>query len=109
MLRRWIFNRMRDSRFGDSVVLAFLVVQALDGVLTYVGVSLGQAGEANPIVGALIVAFGIGPGLAGAKLVAASLGIALHLFGTHRLVALLTALYFCAAILPWTALLAGTS
>jgi hypothetical protein len=108
MLRRWIFNRTRDSRFGDGVVLAFLVVQALDGVFTYMGVALGRAGEGNPIVGGMMAVFGLGPGLAGAKLLAGSLGIALHLFGTHRLVALLTALYLGAAIVPWAALLAAT-
>jgi hypothetical protein len=108
MLRRWIFNRTRESRFGDGVVLAFLVVQALDGVLTYVGISLGQAGEGNPVVAGLMATFGLGPGLAGAKLLAGSLGIALHLFGTHRVVALLTAIYVAAAIVPWAALLAAT-
>jgi hypothetical protein len=106
MLVRWIFNRTRESRFGNGVVLAFLVVQALDGVLTYVGLSLGRAAEGNPLVGTLMAAFGLGPGLAGAKLFAGSLGITLHLFGTHRLVALLTALYLAAAIMPWAALLA---
>jgi len=109
MLGRWIFNRSRESHFGNGVVLAFLVVQALDGVFTYVGVSLGHAGEGNPLVAGLMGAFGLGPGLAGAKLVAGSLGIALHLFGTHRLVALLTAFYLCAAIFPWAAVLASTS
>ena len=105
MLRRWIFNRSRESRFGNSVVVAFLVVQALDGVFTYVGISLGAAGEGNPLVAGMMAVFGLGPGLAGAKLVAGSLGITLHLFGTHRLVALLTAFYLGAAILPWAALL----
>jgi hypothetical protein len=108
MLRRWIFNRSRDSRFGNGVVLAFLLVQALDGVLTYVGISLGQAAEGNPLVAGVMTVFGLGPGLAGMKLVAGSLGITLHLFGTHRLVALLTALYVCAAIIPWAALLTAT-
>ena len=108
MLRGWIFNRNRESRFGDGVVLAFLVVQALDGVLTYVGISLGHAGEGNPIVGGLMTVFGLGPGLASAKLAAASCGIALHLFGTHRLVALLTALYVGGALVPWVALLSAT-
>jgi hypothetical protein len=108
MLRHWIFNRARESRFGDGVVLAFLVVQALDGVLTYVGISLGQAAEGNPIVGGMMTMFGLGAGLAGAKLLAGSFGIALHLFGTHRLVALLTALYVAVAIVPWAALLAST-
>jgi hypothetical protein len=108
MLRRWIFNRNQESRFGNWVVLAFLLVQGLDGVLTYVGVALGHAREGNPIVGGLMAIFGLGAGLAGAKLLAGSLGIALHLCGTHRLVALLTALYVGAAIVPWAALLAST-
>lgn len=107
MLSSWIFNRSRESRFGDSVVLAFLVVQALDGVLTYVGLtSNGPVTEGNPIVASLMALFGLGPGLAGAKLVAGSLGITLHLFGTHRLIALLTAIYLVVAILPWATLLA---
>jgi hypothetical protein len=105
MLRHWIFNRSKESLFGNGVVLAFLLVQGLDGVLTYVGVSLGHAGEGNPVVAALMTLFGLGPGLAGAKLLAGSLGIALHIFGTHRLVALLTALYVGVAILPWATLL----
>jgi hypothetical protein len=106
MLSRWIFNRSRESRFGDWVVLAFLVVQALDGVLTYVGMmSVDRAAEGNPLLVALMAAVGLGPGLAGAKLLAGSLGIALHLFGTHRLVALLTAIYVAAAIVPWAAMI----
>ncbi len=106
MLSRWIFNRSRASGFGDLAVIAFLVVQALDGVLTYIGlVSLGSHMEGNPVVASLMVTFGMGPGLTGAKLVAATLGIGLHLTGVHRLVAVLTAIYLAAAVLPWTALL----
>lgn len=106
MLSRWIFNRSTASGFGDLAVIAFLLVQALDGVLTYVGlVTLGSHMEGNPVIASLMVAFGMGPGLAGAKLVAGTLGIALHLTGVHRLVAVLTAIYLAAAILPWTALL----
>ena len=109
MLRGWIFNRNRGSRFGDGVVLAFLLAQALDGVLTYVGISYGSAGEGNPVVAGLMAAFGLGPGLAGAKLAAAACGIGLHLFGTHRVVALLTAFYIVAALVPWVVLLSATS
>lgn len=106
MLSGWIFNRSQASSFGDLAVLAFLVVQALDGVLTYIGlVTLGTHMEGNPFIASLMVTFGMGLGLTGAKLVAGTLGIALHLTGVHRLVALLTAIYLAAAILPWTALL----
>jgi hypothetical protein len=104
---RWIFNRSGESRFGNLVVVAFLLTQALDGVLTYVGVnSLDHVTEGNPVVAGLMATIGFGPGLLSAKLWACGLGSALHLSGTHRLVALLTAVYLVAAILPWTAVLA---
>ncbi len=94
------------SFFGDLVIVAFLVCQALDGVFTYVGLQLFGSGiEANPLISAALPYFGGAATLAGAKLLAASLGIALHLPGVHRVVALLTALYFCAALTPWTVLL----
>jgi hypothetical protein len=107
VLALWIFNRTKESLFGDFIVLTFLVIQALDGALTYVGLAtIGQVVEGNPLVASLMTSFGFGIGLAGAKLFAASLGIALHLFGAHRLVAVLTAFYFAAAIVPWVAVFA---
>lgn len=107
---RWIFNRSADSRFGNRVVIVFLLAQALDGALTYVGVtSIGHVSEGNPLVAGLVASFGLGPGLVSAKLWACGLGAALHLSGTHRLVAVLAAFYFVGAILPWTALLAMAS
>lgn len=110
MLSRWIFNRSRASTFGNAAVVAFLLVQGLDGVLTYIGlVTLGPQMEGNPFVASLMVAFGMGAGLTGAKLVAAVLGIALHLTGVHRLVALLAGIYFAVAVIPWTALLLLTT
>jgi hypothetical protein len=48
---------------------------------------------------------GGGAALVGAKLVAGSLGILLHLTGVHRIVAALTCLYFAAAVVPWARLL----
>jgi hypothetical protein len=74
MLPGWIFRRSPESLFGNAAVVAFLLVQACDGVLTYIGlVTLGSCTEGNPIVASLMAAFGLGPGLAGAKLVAAFL------------------------------------
>jgi cation transporter-like permease len=94
------------SLFGDLVIVVFLVCQALDGVFTYVGLqSFGPSIEANPLICAALPYFGGAATLAGAKLVAALLGIALHLTGVHRVVAALTALYLCAAVTPWTVLL----
>jgi hypothetical protein len=93
------------SAFGDVVVLGFVLVQCLDGVFTYLGVRLWGPGiEANPLISSAMSYAGLGVGLAGVKLAAVGLGILLHLRRTHTIVALLTALYFAVAIVPWTAL-----
>jgi hypothetical protein len=48
---------------------------------------------------------GHGTALMMAKLVAAVLGIGLHLRGTHGAVALLAAFYVTTAVLPWALIL----
>jgi hypothetical protein len=94
------------SRFGDAVIVLFLLAQAADGVMTYVGVTtLGVHLEANPLLASLMTLFGQGTALAGAKLLASGLGISLHLIGVHRVLAVLTGVYLLAAILPWAGLL----
>jgi uncharacterized protein DUF5658 len=103
----YLYKRWEAPRcwFGDLGVLAFLIVQCLDGVFTYVGVRFWGLGiEANPIIASAVQAVGLGAGLTAAKLVAAALGMALHLHRAHALVAVLTILYIAGAILPWTAL-----
>lgn len=106
MLSRWIFSRSAESFFGNVAVVAFLCAQACDGVLTYVGLAvLGPHMEGNPIIAGLMGVMGAGPALASVKLTAGSLGCLLHLFGAHRLLALLTLIYLGAAVLPWTVLL----
>jgi hypothetical protein len=101
LTKRW----ERQSRFGDLAVLGFVLVQALDGAFTYLGVSIwGVRIEANPLISAAVGAIGPAAGLATAKLVATAFGIALHLHRIHTLVAALTAFYLAVAILPWTAL-----
>lgn len=88
------------------MVIAFLLAQACDGVLTYVGVSLhGPAIEGNPLLGWLMNEMGNGAALAAAKLVAGALGIALHLAAVHRVLAALAAFYLVAAVVPWIAIL----
>ena len=47
---------------------------------------------------------GVAAGLGGAKMLAIGFGIVLHLRRVHNIVALLTAIYFAVAILPWAAL-----
>jgi hypothetical protein len=95
-----------DNVFGDVAVIVFIVVQALDGALTYLGVhAWGPSIEGNPIMSSALAAVGVGTGLMAAKLFAVSLGILLHLRRVHLVVAFLTAFYVAAAIVPWTVLL----
>jgi uncharacterized membrane protein len=94
------------SLFGDVALVVFLVAQALDGVLTYVGVSVyGVHMEGNPIIGWLMAAIGQGPALAAAKVTAGFFGVALHLSAVHRAVALLAVFYLAIAVVPWVAIL----
>jgi hypothetical protein len=101
-----VWKPAHQSRFGDVVLVLFLLTQFFDGVLTYVGVTtFGIGMEANPLLSGLMVRFGEGTALLGAKLVAGGLGVALHLRQVHRAVALLTLFYVAVAIVPWTAIL----
>jgi hypothetical protein len=103
-----LFRRCDPTRvlYGNVVVIGFMVVQCLDGMLTYIGIlTWGLAIEANPLITSAVSLAGVGPGLTGAKLIAASFGIVLHLLQVHGVIALLTAFYLIAAIAPWTALL----
>lgn len=94
-----------DTRFGNVAVICFVLVQYLDGALTYFGFhTWGPAIEANPLVSSAVAFAGVGGGLAIAKLAAIGLGIALHLRQVHKIVALLTAFYVAVAIVPWTLL-----
>jgi hypothetical protein len=94
------------NTFGDVALIAFLLAQASDGVLTYVGVSIyGLRVEGNPVIGWLMSAMGQGPALATAKLTAGFFGVALHLSSVHRAVALLAGFYIAVAVLPWLAIL----
>jgi uncharacterized membrane protein len=102
--RAWAFTT--SQRFGDAVILAFFLAQALDGIFTYIGVAaMGRDIEANPLLHWLMGATGHGMALAIAKFSAAGFGIVLHLAGVHRAVALLTLLYLAVAIVPWIAVL----
>ena len=94
-----------NSRFGDIAVVTFMVVQALDGILTYLGVHIwGPSVEANPLISSAVSFAGVGIGVAMAKLFAVGLGMVLHLRRVHGVVALLTAFYLAVAIVPWAML-----
>ena len=94
------------SLFGDAALLLFLIAQAGDGVLTYIGVTVyGYQIEGNPLIRWLMAALGEGPAVTAAKLTACAFGIALHVFAVHKTVAVLTTFYFVVAVLPWVAIL----
>jgi hypothetical protein len=96
----------RSSFFGDLVIVAFLMSQALDGVLTYLGLKqFGPGIEANPLISSALPVLGQAVTVAVAKLLAAGFGVVLHVTGVHRAVAALTALYLAGAVVPWVAVL----
>ena len=98
----------RSAWFGNLVLVAFLLVQAFDGVFTYVGVRVyGTPIEGNPLLGWMMDAMGQGLALAAAKGIAGAFGIALHLSAVHRVVAALALFYVAVAILPWLTILFG--
>lgn len=98
----------RRSLFGDAVLLAFLGAQLCDGAFTYVGVhAFGLGVEANPIVGWYISVLGVGSALIATKGVAVACAVVLHIFARHRVIGVLTILYFAMAVRPWVHLLAS--
>ena len=97
---------IRRSKFGDAALVVFLLAQAFDGVLTYVGVSTyGARMEGNPLLVWLMTTLGLGAAVTTAKTAAGMFGIALHLTAVHRVVAALAAFYVAVAVLPWIGIL----
>jgi len=88
------------------VFAAFILTQILDGILTYVGVSVfGLTAEGNPVLAWMMASYGDAIALTGAKIVAALCGVALYMLAVDRLLAALTLVYVGAAIVPWTLVL----
>lgn len=88
--------------WANLIIIAFFFVQALDGMLTYAGVTVfGPDIEANLLILWLIAMFGPAAGLLVAKLIPCLLGCFLHLEGYHGIIGVLTALYVIVAIVPW--------
>jgi len=84
------------------VFAIFLVVQVLDGVLTYVGVRmLGVEAEGNMLLAAGMEAFGTPQTLFSAKLVACVCGYVLYRTAWYRPLAVAAGLYLGVAIVPW--------
>jgi hypothetical protein len=84
------------------ILLVFLVLQAFDGLLTYVAVAvLGVVGEGNVLLASAMQLAGAGPALFAAKTLAACCGLILYARGFHGILGVLTGLYLVAAIAPW--------
>jgi len=99
-------GRREATWFGNLAIVVFLLTQASDGVLTYLGVGLyGLRAEGNPLIGWLIALLGPLPALATAKLVAGLFGIVLHVSAVHRAVAALAVFYLAVAVVPWVVIL----
>ena len=97
---------LRQLPYVEALWVTFVLVQALDGVLTYIGVrTFGLDAEANPLVAWYAQAFGPAAGLAAAKLFAIGCASILYLTARHGTVAVLTLLYIVFAIAPWAHLL----
>ena len=94
-------------RDATIVFIVFLLAQFLDGVLTYVGVSLlGIEVEANILLAASMAAIGAPTTLLVAKLLACVCGYILYRTAWHRPLAITAGLYVGVAVIPWLGILA---
>jgi hypothetical protein len=102
-------RRARRLSRAEVLWLAFVSVQALDGAMSYIGVSLhGPAIEANPLVAWYLSALGPAVGFTAAKLFAVMCGAVLYVTARHKWVAVLTLLYLVVAVGPWAQILASS-
>lgn len=82
--------------------MAFVTVQVLDGVMSYIGVrTFGHWIEANPLVAWYAATLGPGLAFTAVKLFAVACGTMLYLMARHRTVAALTLFYLAFAVVPW--------
>lgn len=99
--------------FSTVAMLAFamIILQVLDGSLTFMGVELfGFSAEGNPLVRTLMHSMGALPALAivkGIAILAVALlaYLAAHVSWIPTALRALVLIYTCGAVLPWTAIL----
>jgi hypothetical protein len=95
------------SRQEPLILFVFLLAQALDGTLTYAGVTrMGMGVEVNQLLVFYMETFGIGLALLGAKGVACGCGVILHVAHYHRPLAIAAGAYLGVAVVPWLLALA---
>ena len=87
---------------AEAIWIAFVVVQALDGAMTFIGMNtFGMRIEANPLLVWYAQALGPALALAAAKLFAVACGAALYLTAQHKTLGALALMYVVGAIGPW--------
>jgi hypothetical protein len=90
------------------VLATFLVVQVLDGLLTYWGVrQFGTHIEANGLVVTIIQLLGVAPALFATKCFACLCGLILYVNERHRPLAVAAGGYLGLAVFPWMAILSA--
>jgi hypothetical protein len=96
-----------DSTRTIAVLILFAATQLADAWLTRSGIArFGPGVEGNPLLALSLAHFGTIATLSGAKAVALSCGLVLHVRSYHVVLAVLTLGCIYAAVLPWTWLLA---
>jgi len=89
-------------RHATMVFVVFLAAQVIDGVLTYVGVSVfGLHVEANPLLSTSMHAMGAPRALLSSKLLACVCGYILYRTAFHRPLAITAGLCVGVAVVPW--------
>jgi hypothetical protein len=90
------------------IICIFLILQMLDGTMTYAGVRLlGPHVEINGVLAWYMNAIGVGMALVLAKLTACACGWLLYSTRWHRTLAALCGLYLGVAVVPWVVALMG--
>jgi hypothetical protein len=103
----WKESMSNQRTIGDIAVTSFIVVQLVDWIATYQGLTLfGTSIEANPLLRFLMERYDIILVLTTVKISAAIAGSFLHFVNRHSVVAALTLLYTLFAIVPWMRMLA---
>ena len=91
----------KDS-LAEAIWIAFVVVQALDGAMTFVGMHrFGTHIEANPLLAWYVSVLGPAVALCAAKLFAVGCGAALYLTAHHKTIGVLALAYLLGAVGPW--------
>src|SRR5262245_14456320 len=91
----------RRFSWPEVILLAFVSVQVLDGVMSYIGVHRIGWMEGNPLVGWYLNVLGPALAFTLVELFAVACGSLLYFRARHGTVAALTVFYLAFAVVPW--------